>query len=554
MKLLLVMALVLLCNWADARAIRDEKKAVNTGILKDQYRSFFPVGNVISPRDLGTPRFDLLQKHFNILTAENAMKPLYLQGEKGVFTFETADALVNAALGAGMKMHGHTLAWHQQSPEWMNAEGVGRDEAVENLITHAGTVAGHFRGRVVSWDVLNEAVIDNPPDPGDWRASLRQSPWHRAIGPEYIEIVFKAAREADPDTLLYYNDYNMDNQRKALAVYNMVKEINERNPDVLGRPLIDGIGMQGHYRANMNVETVAESLKRFASLGVEVSITELDVQAGSNSALTEAQAIEQGVTYARLFSLFREHAAVLGRVTIWGLDDGTSWRSLTNPTLFDRNLHEKQAFFGALNPAAYLKENESRLSAFKKPPLQAEARYGSPSLNAADPLWNSAPEIPVKQYIMAWQGAWGAARVLWDELNLYVLVNVHNAELNKANPSFHEQDSVEIFIDEDNQKSGYMQRDDGQYRVNFNNEQSFSSPAIAAGFESAASSSDRSYTVTAKIPLRTVELRENMIVGFDLQVNGASARGMRQSVAVWNDTTGNAWQDPSLFGLLKLVK
>ena len=363
-NLLLLVVLLLSCEKADAKAIREEERlsAASSLILRERYAPFFAVGNVVSPRDIGTRRFDILKKHFNILTAENAMKPLYLQAEKGVFTFEAADAVVDAVLEAGIKMHGHTLAWHQQSPEWINREGISRDEAVENLISHAKTVAGHFRGRVVSWDVLNEAIIDNPPNYDDWKTSLRQTPWYKAIGQEYIEILFKAAREADPDALLYYNDYNLDNQNKAQAVYNMVKEINENNPGVNGRPLIDGIGMQGHYRVNTNIENVAASLKLFASLGVKVSISELDVQAGVNSTLTPEQAVQQGVVYARLFALFREHAGVLGRVTIWGLDDGASWRTQTSPTLFDRDLREKPAFWGALDPAAFLAENEDRPS------------------------------------------------------------------------------------------------------------------------------------------------------------------------------------------------
>ncbi|MDR0289604.1 MAG: endo-1,4-beta-xylanase [Treponema sp.] len=555
---LLVALLALAGGRADARAIRDEAnsagRAANAAVLKDSYQSFFLMGNVVSPRDLGGPRFELLQKHFDILTAENAMKPLYLQREKGVFTFEAADSLVNAALEAGLKMHGHTLAWHQQSPEWINREGISRDEAIDNLIDHAKTVAGHFKGRVVSWDVLNEAIVDNPANPSDWKASLRQTPWHRAIGPEYIEIAFRAARKADPEAVLYYNDYNMDNQNKALAVYNMIKELNEQFPRVMGRPLIDAVGMQGHYRANTSVENVAMSLDRFISLGIEVSITELDIQAGQNSSLSEEQAIQQGMAYARLFSLFRDYACSLGRVTIWGLDDGTSWRAQTNPTLFDRNLREKPAFFAVLNPAAFIAENEGRLAALKKEPLRSDALYGSPSLDAADPLWETSPEIPVNQNVFAWQGAYGTAKVLWDERYLYVRVAVHNAELNKANPSPHEQDSVEIFIDEGNHKATYMQADDGQFRVNFDNEQSFSPDSLAAGFESAAAVSGSSYTVTAKIPFRTIEPRENMLIGFDLQINGASARGARHSIAVWNDTSGNAWQDPSLYGLLRLAK
>jgi endo-1,4-beta-xylanase len=576
--------LLLLCVMAGARAVRDEDygdrplaapetdtatlaerkmqeafdrlAAEAKGTLKGQYQTFFLVGNVVSPRDLGTPRFDLLAKQFDILTAENAMKPMYLQREKGAFTFDEADKLVNAAVDAGLKVHGHTLAWHQQSPEWINREGIGREEAIENLITHAKTVAGHFRGRVVSWDVLNEAINDNPMNPQDWRAALRRVPWYNAIGEEYITVVFKAAREADPDALLYYNDYNLDNPNKAMAVYSMVKEINEKNPNVLGRPLIDGVGMQGHYRVGVNMDNVAASLKRFASLGVQVSITELDVQAGAGYKLTEDQALLQGAAYARLFALFRENADVMGRVTIWGLDDGASWRSMTSPTLFDRDLREKPAFFGALDPAAFLAQNEGSLAAYKKDPLQSSAHYGAPTLDAQDPLWRTAPEIPINQHVMAWQGASGTGRVLWDEQALYVLVTVNDAELNKANPAPHEQDSIEIFVDEGNHKAGYMQNDDGQYRVNFENETSFNPLSIEEGFESRAfiSVSGKAYAVTAKIPWKTIKPQEGALIGFDLQINGASSRGMRQSIAVWNDITNNAWQDPSLYGVLRLVR
>lgn len=213
--------------------------------LKSAYTKQFLVGNIVTGANLEGPRFELLKRHYSIATAENSMKPSSLQREKGVFTFEAADAMVDTVLEAGLKIHGHTLAWHQQSPGWMNYEGIPREEALENLITHTKTVTEHFKGRVISWDVLNEAINDNPPNPADWKASLRQTPWLRALGPDYIEIVFKAAREADPNAKLYYNDYNLDNQNKALAVYTMVKELNEKNPNAGGRPLIDGVGMQG---------------------------------------------------------------------------------------------------------------------------------------------------------------------------------------------------------------------------------------------------------------------------------------------------------------------
>jgi len=535
-------------------------KTAGVPALKDNYRSLFYVGNVVSPEDLGGVRFDVLKRHFDVLTAENAMKPMFIQGEPRVFTFETADALVNAVLEAGLKVHGHTLAWHQQSPEWINREGIGRDEAIENLVTHAKTVAKHFKGRVISWDVLNEAIIDGPPNPEDWRASLRQTPWLKAIGPEHIEILFRAAREADPDAILYYNDYNEDYQDKALAIYNMVRELNEKNPDVLGRPLIDGIGMQGHYLLNTDIENVTASLERFLSLGVEVSVTELDIRAGDNHVLTDEEAVKQGVLYARLFDLCRKYPGRFVRMTLWGLDDASSWRSQQNPLLFDGGLKPKKAFFGALDPGAFLAEHGD--VQVGREVRQAEARRGSPGLNADDPLWQTAPAIPVNQYLMAWQGAHGTARVLWDDKNLYVNIAVSNAEMNGANSLPQEQDSVEIYIDEGNHKAHYMQDDDGLFRISYANGQSFipASLAGAGGLESAAVVSGslagelaKSYSIVAKIPFRTIKPAEGAVIGFDLQVNGASSQGIRQSIAVWNDISGNAWQRPSGYGVLRLA-
>jgi endo-1,4-beta-xylanase len=402
---------------------------------------------------------------------------------------------------------------------------------------------------------LNEAIIDNPPNPENWRASLRQSPWYKAIGPDYVETVFRAARSADPKAKLYYNDYNLDNQNKALAVYHMVKELNEKCPDVGGRPLIDGVGMQGHYRVNTNTDNVTSSLERFISLGVEVSFTELDVQAGTDKKLTERQELEQGIVYAKLFKIFKDHAEKLGRVTVWGLDDAHSWRSATSPTLFDKELTEKTAFFAANNPDAFIAKNGVLLTRDAK---QAEALYGVPAFNSQngniDPLWDNAPAIPVNQYLMAWQGAAGYAKVLWDENNLYVLVQVEKAELNKASEKVYEQDSVEVFINEDNQKNYFFRKGDGQYRVNFDNEASFNPASGAEGFVSETYVNGKSYAVQMKIPFKTIKAAAGNFIGFDVQINGASAGGIRESIAVWSDYTGNGFQDTSLYGILELKR
>lgn len=528
--------------------------------LKDVYKYDFLIGTAISLRDFDGIRFELLQKHFNVVTAENAMKPSELQAVKGVFTFDAADKLVDSAISAGMKVHGHTLVWHQQSPDWMNtttdAEGktvyLSREEALANMRNHIRTVIEHFGNRVISWDVVNEAMDDNPSNPSDWKGSLRKSPWYYAIGDDYVEQAFLAAREVldehpDWDIKLYYNDYNLDNQNKATAVYNMVKELNEKyQKNHPGKRLIDGIGMQGHYRVNTNPTNVELSLQRFAGLGVEISVSELDMQTGSGYQLTEKEANDQAYLYAQLFNIYRKYSDNIARVTFWGMDDGSSWRASENPLLFDRSLQAKPAYYAVADPDAFIEQHKPET----KEANRAYAAYGTPVIDGkADEIWNEADEIQINRYQTAWQGANGTAKVLYDENNLYVLFKVNDTQLDKGSPNPWEQDSVEVFVDENNAKTSFYQDDDGQYRVNYENETSFNPENIAEGFESAVDVSGTNYTVEIKIPFRTIKPVSNMQIGFDVQINDGK-NGSRQSIATWNDTTGNAYQDTSVIGVL----
>lgn len=530
--------------------------------IKTAYQDDFLIGSAISAEDLEGVRLELLNMHHNVATAGNAMKPDGLQPTKGNFTFTAADALVDQVLAKGMQMHGHVLVWHQQSPAWMNttadAQGnrvpLSRAEALANLRTHIQTVMEHFGDRVISWDVVNEAMNDNPGNPGDWQASLRETPWKTAIGADYVEQAFLAAREVldrhpEWDIKLYYNDYNEDNQNKAQAIYHMVKALNDKyaltHP---GKLLIDGIGMQGHYNINTNPKNVQLSLERFISLGVEISITELDIQAGSNYELPEKLANAQGYLYAQLMQMFKAHADHIARVTFWGLDDGTSWRSSTNPLLFNKNLQAKPAYYGVINPTKFMEEYQPDVSEAN----QSTALYGTPVIDGAvDAIWNQAPAMPIERYQTAWQGATGTAKALWDDHNLYVLIQVSDAQLDKNNPNPWEQDSVEVFLDENNAKTSFYQSDDGQYRVNYANETSFNPDSIANGFVSAVRVNGTNYTVEMKIPLKTITPANDVKIGFDVQINDAKD-GARQSVAAWNDTTGNGYQDPSVFGVLTL--
>ncbi|GIP26608.1 hypothetical protein J23TS9_17380 [Paenibacillus sp. J23TS9] len=530
--------------------------------IKKVYQNDFLIGNAISAEDLEGVRLELLKMHHNVATAGNAMKPDALQPTKDNFTYNAADAMVGKVLSEGMQMHGHVLVWHQQSPTWMNttqnAQGntvsLSREEALENLRTHIQTVMEHFGNKVISWDVVNEAMSDNPSNPADLKTSLRQSPWYNAIGPDYVEQAFLAAREVldnhpDWNIKLYYNDYNEDNQNKAQAIYNMVKTINDQYALThQGKRLIDGVGMQGHYNVNTNPENVKLSLEKFISLGVEVSISELDIQAGSNYQLTEKLANAQGYLYAQLMNIFKEHAANISRITFWGMDDNTSWRASSNPLLFDKSLQAKPAYYGVIDPDKFMEEHHPESGNAN----QSTAMYGTPIIDGIiDEVWSQAPAMPMNRYQMAWQGATGAAKALWDEQNLYVLIQVSDAQLDKSSENVWEQDSVEIFKDENNAKTTFYQDDDGQYRINFDNETSFNPASVAEGFKSATKVSGTNYTVEVKIPFKSITPTNQMKIGFDAQVNDAKD-GARQSAAAWNDTTGNGYQDPSVFGVLTL--
>lgn len=281
----------------------------------------------------------------------------------------------------------------------------------------------HYGDDVIAWEVVNEAMNDNPMDP-----EMRRSGWYEAIGDDYLDLAYTKAREVLHangwhDVKLYYNDYNDDNQDKATAIYNMVKEINdnyaEENP---GKLLIDGIGMQGHYNIGTSVDNVRRLIERFVELGVEIGVTELDITAGSPGELSEDEEISQALIYAELFQLYKEHSKSISRVTFLGLNDATSWSSDRSPLLFDGNLKAKKACDAMIDPEGFIAEYGKKTGVDK---LRGKATYGTPSLSEEDdPIWNEAVRIKINRYQMAWQGASGTGHVLWNQDNLYVRIEV----------------------------------------------------------------------------------------------------------------------------------
>jgi len=532
--------------------------------LKDIYKDFL-IGNAVESVHFSGRTLELLTHHHNLVTAENIMKPEYYYVD-GEFNHSRQDQWLQNAVDNNLQIHGHVLLWHSQSEDslYQNPDGSYKssEEAlanmhkhIENVMRSADEIAGDS---IISWDVVNEALDGDWSNPEDWESILRPaSGWLQAIGPDYMYEAFLKARQVADDLgrhemFLYYNDYNDHVQSKAQTMYHMVKDINERYaaefPDD-DRKLISGVGMQGHYTTSVNIENIRTSLERFISLGVEVGVTELDVGASEGTTLTEEEELQQAYFYAQLFSLYKEHSKDISRVTFWGLSDANSWRSESNPLLFDRNLQAKLAYHALVDPEKFVEENGPE----EIEPRAGNAAYGTPIIDGEiDEIWSNAPIIPINRFQTAHNGATGESRVLWDDENLYVLVEVNDNELDKSGNDAHEQDSVEVFIDEQNTKAASYGEGHGQYRVNFDNEQSFNPGDISEGFESRTVVSGTNYLVEMKIPFRTVELEAGHTIGFDVQINDA-VNGNRNSIAIWNDDySGMGWSDPSVFGNLTL--
>ncbi|KYD02696.1 Endo-1,4-beta-xylanase A precursor [Heyndrickxia sporothermodurans] len=369
--------------------------------LKEVYKDYFLIGNTVSPADLtNKDKYDFMKYHYNALTPENVTKPDSIWPDPTRDpSFTSADNMLTQVKGDGFYTIGHTLAWHNQSAGWPPS-GQKYTEARASLKRYISTIAGHYSQRpykLDAWDVVNEAMRDNPDNPTDWRNALRSgnnpterpSKWFEAYanggnGWDYIYDAFLFAREAAPDATLYYNDFNDEElPNKAIAISSMIKELNERyaneHPKANGRKLIEGIGIQGHYNLRLKVDNLEKVLKIYSETGCEISITELDVQFNGTSAdlpPTEAQLKEQAELYAKLFMLYKKYSDNIERVTFWGVADNNSWRGTGYPLLFDSNRAPKEAYWAIINPEAYLGLNDL-------PPKLTSFNFGSDVFNVA---------------------------------------------------------------------------------------------------------------------------------------------------------------------------
>lgn len=326
--------------------------AGNEGIgrLAAAFAGDFDIGAAVNVRTVDSAAA-LLKAQYNSLTAENEMKPVSIQPSEGTFTFDNADKIADFAAANGLKLRGHTLVWHNQTPNWFfegkNGELADKETLLSRMKAHIDTVAGRYKGKAYCWDVVNEAVAD------DADTYLRKSKWLDGVGEEFIARAFEYAHAADPDALLFYNDYNECDPAKREKIYRLVKGLKDQ-----GVP-IHGIGMQGHYNlTHPSIDLVRQAIERYASLDVVLHVTELDMsmfafddRRTDLTAPTAEMLEKQAELYEQLFAVYREYRAHIGSVTFWGAADDYTWlsdfpvRGRRNwPMLFDEKHQPKEAF------------------------------------------------------------------------------------------------------------------------------------------------------------------------------------------------------------------
>jgi len=293
---------------------------------------------------------DIANSNFNIAVAENACKLSGIQAEQGVYDFTDCDAHLEKANSLGMNFRGHCLIWHGYQPVWfMQLKG---EELRNTIIDHVTTVLTHYRGRFDTWDIVNEAIDDRSTGEG-WM--MRNSFLYREV-PDFVDVAFKTAREADPDLKLYYNDYNNEgspsNQGKTQSVYNFVKDMVER-----GVP-IDGVGIQYHAHTDVypSYESVMEVMAKYAELGLEVQITEMDVSCKDNS-IEEFE--KQAEVYGIALRACLDSPNCKGFL-LWGFGDKLSWRDDRYALIYDADLKPKPAYYTLLD---VLKEYDAKKTA-----------------------------------------------------------------------------------------------------------------------------------------------------------------------------------------------
>ena len=651
---------------------------------------------------------DIIVKHYDSITFGNTLKPdstLDQSASKKYAAEHNDDTNPQVNIDAArkqldfvkennIKVRGHVLVWHSQTPDWFFKENFNDDGAwvskevmikrLENYIKNLmQTLKDEYpEVEFYAWDVVNEAFSEQGTmrEAGSNNIVSGQSAWVKVFGDDsFINYAFKFARKYAPEGCkLFYNDYNEYTPAKRDGIIKKIKElVKEGN--------IDGIGMQSHIGMSYpSIELYEEAFRKYDELGLEIHITELDIDQKSNS---QENMLDLAQRYQDVFNLFKKlvnKGVNLTAVITWGISDSSSWIG-GYPNLFDTDYQAKDAFYAVadtdkeiqkiktsssleyngtdsdyekafrlqkkneivnaasfrtiwsgntvifrlesavtgnarivfegktdetlISKSVHLKAGEtkdieidlSELSiksgasagmeiiieeetdksgvynyyAWNTNEIQGaeDIEYtfgklnfiGQPLSAAAykiseapvidgniDDCWRQAEAVDVNKYTMGKDGAYGTAKALWDKDYIYFMIEVKDKNLSKANASAYEQDTVEIFFDENNGKTSYYEEDDIQIRVNYDNEVTVTDGKSPDIYKTAAKITDGGYIVEIAIPHTIKEFEANQVVGYDVQINDDNGEGKRTGIANWSDLTGQGYINTSGFGVLEL--
>jgi GH35 family endo-1,4-beta-xylanase len=558
------------------------------------------IGAAVYTTHLNDPvHVETLSREFNMLTPEQQGKHCEIEPTMGQFDFTALDELVTFAEEHDMAVHGHTLVWHSCTPQWVADATFTREEAIEHLRTSITTIVEHYKGRIPIWDVVNEGIADSG-------ASLRDTPWRQLIGDDYIELAFQFAHEADPDALLFYNDYGTEGMNaKSNAVYEMVSDFVAR-----GIP-IHGVGLQSHFTVgSFDPDQVAQNIARLGELGLQVQLTEIDVRYSgeANDNILQRQASD----YYRLMDVCLADEACTAFIT-WGVTDKYTWLRGANlgfynnpsvePLLFDDDYQPKPAYFAVLDALARKAGEEPVLS-----DEELEAMLGGvfqPTVEIPPPTKSSpgqeAPDtVPGVVYYAAFPititvdgdaGEWERIpratidsgpvvpqdndttmtfAAVADDTNLYFLAEVMDGAVSFGThdpaTAWYQEDSVEFYLNTTGDLSltayqpGIAQI--GIMAANIDNDDP-AAPLIGGGnsadlgVNAVVVPTDTGYLIEASVPLVTdawtIEPKQAGVLGFQVHLNGSRTPDAdRDTKLIWSlaDTQDQSYSNPSLFGQL----
>jgi len=357
--------------------------------LKDAFRTHFLVGAALNRAQVfeeDTRGATIVKSQFNTISPENLLKWQQVHPRPDRYDFDAADQYV--AFGEKYKMFivGHTLIWHNQTPKWVfedeKGSVVSREVLLMQMRDHIQTVVSRYKGRIKGWDVVNEALNED--------GTLRQSPWLKIIGDDYIAKAFEFAHEADPKAELYYNDYSLENEAKRKGAIDLIKRLQAQKIP------LTGVGLQGHLKLDWpTLEQEDTTISDFEKLAIKVNISELDIDVlppasqyrGADVTVNfELQSklnpytnglpdsVERALAerYADLFKVYLKHSRSIDRVTFWCVTDGDSWlnnwpvRGRTSyPLLFDRSGKPKPAFQSVIDTARNFKDQSDQGVGFR---------------------------------------------------------------------------------------------------------------------------------------------------------------------------------------------